>query len=87
MKREKGKRGGGGGAKGKYPTDDVFMVTQMRFAVLAAVDLMTVQVNIVRETHRSEICASALLSCPLLVLDFAGRMSSWLACCNRGVMT
>lgn len=43
----------------KYPTDDIFMVTQMSFAVLATVDLMTVQVDVVRETHRNDVCASA----------------------------
>ena len=34
-----------------YPTYDIFMIAQMSLAVLASVDLVAVQVNIVRQTH------------------------------------
>lgn len=34
-----------------YPADDVFMVRQMRFASLAAVNFAAVQVCVVRQTH------------------------------------
>jgi hypothetical protein len=67
----------------KYPTDDIFMVTQMRFAVLATVDFMTVQIDVVRETHRNDVCASAqAVLCSLLVPGFS--RGTLLAGCNRG---
>jgi hypothetical protein len=34
-----------------YPAYDVFMVREVRLAVLAAVDLMAIQVDVVREPH------------------------------------
>lgn len=44
-------RGYGGKRRGVYPTDDILVVTQMSFAVLATIDLMAVQIDVVRETH------------------------------------
>ena len=38
-----------------YSAYDVFMVREMRFAVLAAVNLLTVQINVVGEPHILEL--------------------------------
>ena len=42
-------RGKGGGATNSG--NDVLMIRQMSFAVLATVDLVAVEIDIVRETH------------------------------------
>jgi hypothetical protein len=41
----------GRGASSTYSTYDVFVVREMRLAVLAAVDLVAVQVDVIREPH------------------------------------
>lgn len=50
-KRGRGRRARGEGKREKYPADDILMICQMRFAVLAAVDPVAVQICVVCETH------------------------------------
>lgn len=42
-----------------YPADNVLVVGEVGFAVLAAVDLVTVQVRIVRQAHGRSIRLSS----------------------------
>lgn len=55
-----------------YPTYDLVMIRQMRLARLAAVDLLRVQVDVVREAHLGggAACRWALLLTPLGSLLF-----------------
>jgi hypothetical protein len=34
-----------------YPTDDIFVIGKMGFAVLAAVDLVAIKIGVIRKTH------------------------------------
>lgn len=54
-----------GGRMRTHSTDDILVVREMSLAVLAAIDLMAVQIHIVRETH---LLLSLSLSSSLLVL-------------------
>lgn len=55
------------GCRVAYPTDDLVVVGQMRLARLAAVDLLRVEVDVVREAHRCGVwCRWALLAIRLL---------------------
>ena len=46
-----GEREGGRRRRAAYTRYDILMVTQMSLTVLASVDLMAVQVDVVRQTH------------------------------------
>ena len=43
-----------------YPTDDVFMIRKVRFATLAAVNSVTVQVGVVGQPHCEYLHAGSL---------------------------
>jgi hypothetical protein len=60
---ERGRKGGRkeGRKGGAYSADDIFMVAEVRLAVLAAVDLVAVQIDVVCETHNAVLLAGGCL--------------------------
>ena len=54
-------RSGEGGEKRTHTADDVLVVSEVRLAVLAAVNLVAVQVSVVGETHRGGASETAVI--------------------------
>jgi hypothetical protein len=51
-----------------YPADDIFVVTQMSFAVVAAIDAARVEVDVVSKTH----FVSVSVLCRLSAVNWCG---------------
>jgi len=57
----------------EIPTYDILMITQMRLAVLASVDLVAVQVDIVCQTHLAFLSTEG--PPPSLLFSYEGALS------------